>query len=109
MSAAVHSVPTLRSELRAPVATMQKSASSVPVPRLETPSAAAAFDAQYARLLQLRSGLFGALQQHAVQIHARIDQQRTAQDPYAPPRPDGPPGRSRWMIFFGTLFSSRNG
>src|SRR5579862_6466190 len=41
-----------------------------PLPRLQTPSTPTALDAQYARFLQLRSGLFGAIKQHTVQVHA---------------------------------------
>ncbi len=81
----------------------------LPVPRLEAPSAAAALDAQHARLLQLRAGLFGALQQHAIQIHARIDQQRTAQVHVDSPGRVRRQAWSAWMIFFGTSFSSKNG
>ncbi len=43
------------------------------------PSTAAAFHTEHARLLQLRTGLFGTVQQHAIQVESRIDEQRIAQ------------------------------
>ncbi len=44
--------------------------------RTQAPSVFAALNSQHARLFNFRSGLFRTLQQHAVEIHARIDHQR---------------------------------
>ena len=49
------------------------------MPGLETPATSAALDSKHARFFQLRPGILGAIQQHAVQIHPRIDQQGLAQ------------------------------
>jgi hypothetical protein len=67
VSGGVSCVPTSRSGLRAPVATMQKSASSLPPAGLQTPSRALPLHFRTRAFLDLRPGPLGALQQHAVQ------------------------------------------
>ena len=47
--------------------------------RANAPAAGCALETEHALLLDLRAGRFGALQQHAVQIDARIDDQRAGQ------------------------------
>ena len=56
---------------------MQKSASATPAAvRSSSPRDARS---QHARLLDLRAGALGAFEQHAVQVEARINQQRLVQ------------------------------
>ena len=86
-------VPTSRSGLRAPVATMQKSASAVPCRVRSRQPASRALDAQHASLLDGCARAFRALQQHAVQIEARIDEQGLRSAIFASPAPARRPAR----------------
>src|SRR5579859_4940557 len=46
------------------------------MPGLKTPPTASAFDPENTGLFQLRAGILGAIEQHAIEIHPRIDEQR---------------------------------
>ena len=108
VSSARNWVPTSRSGLRAPVATMQKSAAAVPpLVRSCQPKAPRA-RCKHARLLDLRAGLLGAFEEQPIEVEARVDEQRIVEFRVTSPACGAASTVSRTSRL-GVGLSSRNG
>ena len=75
----------------------------------QPPARACAFDSEHARLFDLGAGALGALQQHAVQIEARIDHERLVAASASLRRRCGAASTVSVISFFGVSLSIRNG